>query len=170
MWEGVPHGGVRKLPLRRYLDILENMEGRVQRYYYKREPRQLIPRLVPNEGLNSIVLSENRSGTDAVLSRQAEVCSPASAAGRQGQLLSDRKSNSLQPNMHERCWPVSELKSILAPPLQRGELFCLLFAGCANPSQTRRHWPSARPLTCRACLSMLPGRGGESWAPCSPQT
>lgn len=44
----------------RYLDILENMEGRVQRYYYKREPRQLIPRLVPNEGLNSIVLSENR--------------------------------------------------------------------------------------------------------------
>ena len=39
------------------------MEGRVQRYYYKREPRQLIPRLVPNESLNSIVLSENRSVT-----------------------------------------------------------------------------------------------------------
>ena len=33
----------------------------MQRYYYKREPRQLIPLLVPNESLNSIVLSENRS-------------------------------------------------------------------------------------------------------------
>ncbi len=45
---------------RRYLDILENMEGRVQRYYYKREPRQLIPRLEPNESLNAVVRSEDR--------------------------------------------------------------------------------------------------------------
>ncbi|BDA42909.1 hypothetical protein COCOBI_03-8020 [Coccomyxa sp. Obi] len=44
----------------RYLDILENIEGRVQRYYYKREPRQLIPQLVPNDSLNSIVHSQDR--------------------------------------------------------------------------------------------------------------
>ena len=44
----------------RYLDVLENIEGRVQRYYYKREPRQLIPLLVPNSSLNTIVLREDR--------------------------------------------------------------------------------------------------------------
>ncbi len=44
----------------RYLDILENIEGRVQRYYHKREPRQLIPQLVPNDSLNSIVRSQDR--------------------------------------------------------------------------------------------------------------
>ena len=32
----------------------------MQRYYYKREPRQLIPRLLPNESLNSVVRSEDR--------------------------------------------------------------------------------------------------------------
>ena len=44
----------------RYLDVLENIEGRVQRYYHKREPRQLIPLLVPDSSLNTIVLGEDR--------------------------------------------------------------------------------------------------------------
>lgn len=48
----------------RYIDILDNIEGRVQRYYYKREPRQLIPQLIPNDSLNSIVRSQDRCGSD----------------------------------------------------------------------------------------------------------
>ncbi|KAK9909944.1 hypothetical protein WJX75_009840 [Coccomyxa subellipsoidea] len=48
-------------PHPRYLDILENIEGRVQRYYFKREPRQLIPKMVPNDSLNSIVRSQDRT-------------------------------------------------------------------------------------------------------------
>ena len=51
----------------RYLDILENIEGRVQRYYFKKEPRQLIPQLVPNDSLNSIVHSQDRCGSEAAL-------------------------------------------------------------------------------------------------------
>jgi len=47
----------------RYIDILDNIEGRVQRYYYKREPRQLIPQLIPNDSLNSIVRSQDRCGS-----------------------------------------------------------------------------------------------------------
>lgn len=44
----------------RYKSILENIEGRVQRYYNKKEPRLLIPQLVPNDSLNKIVESEDR--------------------------------------------------------------------------------------------------------------
>ena len=54
--------------LRRYLAILENIEGRVQQYYYKREPRQLIPLLVPSSSLNSIVLREDRSAPLSLIS------------------------------------------------------------------------------------------------------
>jgi hypothetical protein len=50
----------------RYLDILENIEGRVQRYYFKREPRQLIPKMVPNDSLNSIVRSQDRCADTTV--------------------------------------------------------------------------------------------------------
>ncbi len=44
----------------RYLAVLENIEGRVQQYYHKREPRQLIPLLIPDSSLNTIVLREDR--------------------------------------------------------------------------------------------------------------
>ena len=47
--------------MRRYVEILENIEGRIQRYYYKREPKQLIPLLVPDSSLNCVVRSEDRS-------------------------------------------------------------------------------------------------------------
>ncbi len=51
----------------RYLDILENIEGRVQRYYHKREPRQLIPQLIPNDSLNSIVRSQDRCAAEPLV-------------------------------------------------------------------------------------------------------
>ena len=46
---------------RRYLDILENSEAKVMRFYKRMEPATVVPRMIPSEKLDGLVQPSDRS-------------------------------------------------------------------------------------------------------------